>query len=389
MVGSELDGLAHLPRDVVQEVHRRDEHVRAAPVLRRQATRHGQPALRAGKLPGQPPDIARLHPDERRHLLGRREQPLEAAGVRRRRGQPLGQDHLRHREGEHELRPRLGGNPLVRAHPGERQAGRDGDEFGHRPVPSTLEGVRAGESVLIAHRREPGLHEVGAEGHDVARVGEIVPGDRRRAECDAVALAQRFEGERLVGDVATGDLLHPGVDELAERPALEPGDERDPLAARLLHFRLQPADRVLPGEFLPLTVRTAGHGIGDSVGIVEPLERGLAARAEPPLIDRRIRVALELDDAAFAHLGVQPAPGRAFAAGGGIVRGDAGDLVLGRHRVRHEVLGRLGVDVARRRRRSGPPGRAQDCQEPSAVHTSGLSSDTRCNRARRCAARGS
>src|SRR5439155_20018401 len=108
-------------------------------------------------------------------------------------------------------------------------------------------------------------HEIGAEGHDVARVSEVVPGDRRRAEREAVALAQSLEGERLVGDVPTAQLLHPGVDEVAERPALESGHEGNPLTARLLHLRPQPADRVLPGELLPLAGRATGCGIGVSV----------------------------------------------------------------------------------------------------------------------------
>ncbi len=361
----------------------------AAPVLGRHAARHRQSALRRGELTGQPPDIARVHAEERRRLLGRGGQPLEGARVRRRWGQPLRQDDLRHREGQHELAPRLGRDPLVRTHPSERQARGDRDELGHRAVASTLEGVRAGEPVLVADRREPGLHEIGAEGHDVARVGEVVPGDGRCAERQAVALAQRLEGERLIGDVTTAELFHPAVDQLAERPALEPGHESDPLAACLLHLPLQPPDRVLPGELLPLPVRAAGHGIGDAVGIVESLKPGLAPRAEPPLVDRRLRVALELHHPAFAHLGVQPAARRTFATRGRVVRGDPGDLILGRDSVGNEVLGGLGVNVARRRRGGGAAGRAQDCQKPSAVHRSRLSSDTACSRARRCAARGS
>src|SRR3989442_11965085 len=102
-----------------------------------------------------------------------------------------------------------------------------------------------------------------------------------------------------MGMWATAEVFHPGFDELAERAALEPGHERDPLAARLLQLRLQPTDCVLPGEFLPLTIRTAGHGIGHSVGIVESLKPRLAARAKPPLVDRRLRVALELHHATF------------------------------------------------------------------------------------------
>ncbi len=389
VVGSELDGLPYLPRDIIQEVHRRDEQVGTVPIVRRHAAGYGQPALRRGELTGQPADIARLHADERRRLLGRRQQPLQPARVGRRGREPLGQDDLGHCQGQHELGPRFGRDPLVRAHPGERQARRDRDELGHRAVASTLERVRAGEPILVADRREPGLHEIGAEGHDVARVGEVVPGDGRRAERQAVALAQRLERERLIRDVAAAELFHPGVHQLAERPALEPRHEDDSLAPRLLHLRLQPGDRILPGELLPLPARPASHGIGDAVGIVESLDAGLAPRAEPPLVDRRLRVALELHHPAFAHLGVQPAARRTFATRGRVVRGDPGDLILGRDSVGNEVLGGLGVNVARRRRGGGAAGRAQDCQKPSAVHRSRLSSDTACSRARRCAARGS
>src|SRR2546430_4838699 len=60
-----------------QEVHRRHEYMRAAPVVRRHAPGHGQPPMRGGELASQPPDVARLYSDERRHLLGRGEQAIE------------------------------------------------------------------------------------------------------------------------------------------------------------------------------------------------------------------------------------------------------------------------------------------------------------------------
>src|SRR3989449_4266021 len=48
-----------------------------------------------------------LDPDERRHLLGRGEQAIETARVRRCGGQALGQDDLRHREGQDRKSTRL------------------------------------------------------------------------------------------------------------------------------------------------------------------------------------------------------------------------------------------------------------------------------------------
>src|SRR5207245_10541053 len=114
-------------------------------------------------------------------------------------------------------------------------------------------------------------------------------------------------------------------------------------------------------EPLPLAVRPAGHWLGDAIRVIEPLERRLAARAEPALVDRRLRVALELDHPTLAHLGVQPAPSRAFAARGGVVGRRPRDLLLGGHDVRHEVFGRLGADAARGGRRGAAARRALGC----------------------------
>src|SRR5207237_3717496 len=130
--------------------------------------------------------------------------------------------------------------------------------------------------------------------------------------------------------------------------AFEPRDERDPLAPRFLYFGLQASYGVVPCDLLPLAVGAAGHRIRDAIGVVKALQRGLPARAQPTLIDGRLGVALELDHSALAPLGVEPAPGRALTAGGRVVGGDAGDLILRRHHVRDEVLGGLGADAAPR-----------------------------------------
>src|SRR5438552_2894458 len=194
---------------------------------------------------------------------------------------------------------------------------------------------------------------------------------RSRRAASAGALPQGFERERLMGDVPAADLLDPRIDELAERPGLEPGEEHDPPTARFLHLPREPADGIVPRQLLPLAVRPAGHWLGDAIGVVQPLQRRLAARAEPPLVDGGFRVALELDHAAFAHLGVQPAPGGAFAARRGVVRRGPRDLILGGHDVGDEVLGRLGPDAARRERGGTAARRTQDLEESSAIHRRG------------------
>src|SRR5437879_13469863 len=90
--------------------------------------------------------------------------------------------------------------------------------------------------------------------------------------------------------------------------------ESDALAPCLLHLRREAPDRVIPGDGLPLAVPRPLQRTGDAVGVVEPLQTRLAARAQPSVVDRRLGVPLELHDAALAHLGVQPAPRRALPA---------------------------------------------------------------------------
>ena len=368
MVRPEPDGPADLPGNVVEDVHGGHEHCRPVPVLSRDPARNRQAALGRGKLACQALDLGRVDAGQWGDLLRRGEEARETVSVQRDGSESPRHDHLRHAQGEHELGSRLRRDPLVRAHPGEGQPRANVDELRHRRVAVPVEAMGARKTVLVADRGEPCLHEVGAEGDDVAGALEVVERNRRRAEGEAVPLPQRLEGERLEADMPTAYVLRPRVDELAEGAAFEPGDEHDPPAARLLDLRREPADGVIPCQLLPCAVRPAGHWIGDAVGVVEALKSCLAARAETAFVDRGLRVALELDHPPLAYLGVQPAPGSALAARGRIVRRRAGHLVFGRHQVRHEVLGRLRADTARRDRRGAAARRAQDLQEPSAVH---------------------
>src|SRR5439155_1278309 len=59
---------------------------------------------------------------------------------------------------------------------------------------------------------------------------------------------------------------------------------------------------------------------------------------------------------------------RAFATGGRVPRGDAGDLVIRRDEVREQPLGRLGADAAAGERCGATPGNADDLEDPPAVH---------------------
>ena len=73
----------------------------------------------------------------------------------------------------------------------------------------------------------------------------------------------------------------------------------------------------------------AQQGGGDPIRVVDSLQGGLAADAQPALVDGMQGVALELDDPAFAIFGQNAAAGRAFAASGGIPGRLAGHHVVG------------------------------------------------------------
>ena len=77
--------------------------------------------------------------------------------------------------------------------------------------------------------------------------------------------------------------------------------------------------------------------------MVEGLEARVPHHAQRAGVGRVIRVSLELDDAAVAVLGDDAAAGRALAAHGCRVGGNARDDVVGRDDVRDELLGRLSA----------------------------------------------
>ena len=114
------------------------------------------------------------------------------------------------------------------------------------------------------------------------------------------------------------------------------------LPARLAQLAREPGDGVVPGDLAEPAVDAPQHWGLDPAGIVQPLQRCLPAGAELALIDGMLGIALELDGAAFARPHVQAASGRALGAGAGVPGGDAGDLILRLHQVRHQLLDPAG-----------------------------------------------
>ena len=250
------------------------------------------------------------------------------SGVGRGRRQVAAHDHLRHGEGQEPLGAGERRDPLVGVHPLEGHARRDRHELRHRGVTPRLKAMGLREAVLEGDRGEPGLHEVGAEGDDVLRGGEIVGGNGAGAEGDAVPFAQRFEGEGLVGHVPAPDLLHPFVHQVPEARRLEAREEHDALAVGVFELGGQPRKGFVPRNLDQMALRVPAQGIGHAVGIVEPLQGGLAHGAEPAPVDGRRGIALDLDGAAFTGLHDDAAARSALAAGAGIERGNAGNFVL-------------------------------------------------------------
>ena len=146
--------------------------------------------------------------------------------------------------------------------------------------------MRLRETVLELDRREPGVQEVGAEGHQVLRIREVEGRERRGAKGHPVAGTQRLEPEWLVAQVPAANVLHPLIDEIAERRLLGAGQEHDAFALRLPHLRHEPLDRAVPIDVFEGAVRVPHQRVRYAIGVVEPLERRLAARAQAPAIDR-------------------------------------------------------------------------------------------------------
>jgi len=134
-------------------------------------------------------------------------------------------------------------------------------------------------------------------------------------------------------------------------------------ASRATELLAQEADRGVPLDRLPGTV-LLDHRAAEAIGVVEPLHRRLAARAQRPAIERMFGIALELRRATVARLGDDAAAGRALAARCGVVGGDAGHRLVGADEVRNQLAHLLGA--AAHRTDGGARG-AEDLQEVASL----------------------
>ena len=119
-----------------------------------------------------------------------------------------------------------------------------------------------------------------------------------------------------------------------------------------------------------VAARAAVLDLREAVGLLDELARGRALRAERALVDRRARVALDVDELAAARVDDLAAADRAVGADrlGGLQPGDprAGLLGLARRRARaHAPVGEPG------RRRAPRRSRCQELRPPDAPYPLG------------------
>ncbi len=232
-----------------------------------------------------------------------------------------------------------------------------------------VERVHAREVRVVRHRGQPRLEEVGAERDDEPRRTEI-----ERRPRHAVALLVRLH-HRVVGEQVEGHVRRhaeggePAVEERREAPALVAVDEERVagLAARheLSEPLLEELQRFLPRRAHERAV-AAHHRTGEPVGVVQALERRLAACAERAAVQGMRRIALELDRPSIAHLGDDAAGRSAFAARRRVVLRHARHDAVGLHEIWNEPLDIAGAapgDGARRARD------AEDLQEIAPAHS--------------------
>ena len=232
--------------------------------------------------------------------------------------------------------------------------------------------MHARERPGVVDVREPGLYEVGAERENDLGVLERVIRDRVAVEREAVRGADRLIRERLQGHPrARAERLHPAVEQPAQAPVLElrhDGD-RPALAAGSERTDLVRDDfpSGVPRGALESGAALADQRARDPVGMIEPLERGLATHAERAGVDGMIGVPLELDDATFAIARDDAASGRALAAHGGEPGCDTRHELLVGHHQRQYRLARLLAASGRGR---GARHR-DDLEEVASVHLRG------------------
>jgi hypothetical protein len=223
----------------------------------------------------------------------------------------------------------------------------------------------------VAGRLAPRIEEVGAERDDEPR-GVEVDAREGRAERGAVGRDRRQRRLGIVRQVRRqAEPGQPLIEERREASQLvlidEGGVGGGAAAAHGAELLAQTCERLVPGGRHQLTT-LAHHRRAPAIGVVEPLQRGLAARGERAAVGGMLRISLELDDPSVAHLGQHAHRLQPFTTDRRVVVGDLRNRV-----VRIDDVGNQPTDVLGRAadERRGGAGGAEDLEEVAALDAGG------------------
>ena len=297
------------------------------------------------------------HQDDRRaarrhEVLGDHVDPLggRAVGLRRarRRGdaRPAGDrgPELAHegREEPTDVR-RLHAQAVVGGGAGDGEAGLDHVQTRVRGLVLPLDALRGGPTPGVPDRTRAGAEEVGVEGEDRLRAGEVHDLAQPRAR---VVRTEADQGGARASVLVVARVVHVDLDARVLRAQLaEQADERRRRV--VLHQDGRPGARegreglveVGPGRVRARLLRRA-----QPVAVPHPHDLGLGARVDAAPRGGVVGVAVDLRRSAVLALDQQAGDVTRRVRGGRVLERAAGDEVLGARAVGEDVLPRLAHD---------------------------------------------
>ncbi|MCZ7562969.1 MAG: hypothetical protein M5U08_03450 [Burkholderiales bacterium] len=220
----------------------------------------------------------------------------------------LGDDDIEHRERERIVGARAHAQPQVRA---RRELGLARiDDDGLRTVRQRLAhgearlAVRPRVDRVVAPEQDAlGRRVAGVIAHREVAEGEETGVDPRMETLREAGLAPVRRAERIAEARDPADVMAAGAGAERDRLGPEPvADVGEPLGDLV--------ERRIPADPFPSTgparAETALRVL-EPVGVVDEVDRDRADRAQPPVVERRLAVALDLDEAPVAHMHERPA----------------------------------------------------------------------------------
>ena len=269
-IRSELHRVAHVARDVVQDVDRGSGCVRLI-VLGTNAPGDRQ-AWHGGKLGGEAANRFRRNTTHTSDHIGivPLQQGPDSEHVKRRIVRGVGEDDVGDPQCQHALGAWVRGHPFVRAERRHAHAGLDVHVASHLIVDNA---VSRTEITRELDGAQPGLEKVRPERQHISRGGELVFGDHVQPEHGAVRFTQCLVREWLVHESRLrADGSQPLIDQPVKRAASMAGQESHLIARGCAHPLDDSRVRVFPRNRLELTCSVAGHRPPHSIRVVQSLK---------------------------------------------------------------------------------------------------------------------